>query len=84
MQISSEHKDIIGTLNEDGSFKKWPALNVNGGRYAKPATTQIISSEFFVVLPAGFTDWDSIKALRERYAPVAPAPVMRGTKKEVE
>ena len=75
MNITPEHKDVIGTLNPDGTFKKWPTLNIQGGRYNKPATTQPISPEYFVVLPAGFIDWDVVKTLKEQYGGAEPAVV---------
>lgn len=66
--IKDEHKPILGTLNAEGVPVKWPPLNMNRGRYNRPATTQQITPELFVVLPANFKEWDAVDALKAEYA----------------
>lgn len=77
--IKEEHKAIIGTINPDGTLGKHPALNLNRARYSKPATTQQISPELFVVIPANFNEWDVVQALKDEYAPKA-GPVVSKAK----
>lgn len=60
-----------GVYNEDGSVKEWPEFDLMGGVYVKPASTKRLKdpnnpearSNYFVVLPPRFTDYDRIFTL---------------------
>lgn len=60
----------IGSDTPDG--RQWPAVDVNGAVYGRPASTMSIGGGAFVVIPAGFNQWqiiDEIKAAQNK--PVA-------------
>lgn len=64
----------LGTLNPDGSVESWPATDVVGRPYDRPATTQGIGEGCFVVLPLG---GEFATAVEELTALVAPKPATK-------
>jgi len=70
----------IGTLNEDGSVQSHPSVDVLGGAYERPATTQGIGHGAFVILPAGGEFAAVVEELRAKVTPPAPVvePKLKG------
>lgn len=64
----------LGKLNPDGSVESWPATDVVGRPYDRPATTQGIGEGCFVVLPLG---GEFATAVEELTALVAPKPATK-------
>lgn len=64
----------LGTLNPDGSVESWPATDVVGRPYDRPATTQGIGEGHFVVLPLGGEFAEAVESLT---ALVTPKPTAK-------
>ena len=54
----------LGKLNADGGILEWPAVNIYGSGYTLPATSVRVGDTTFVIVPAGFTEWDLVEALK--------------------
>lgn len=60
----------IGYLNEDGTVKSWPKVNINNGGYDLPTTRHKIGANKFIVLPVGFNQWERVDELKGRPTPL--------------
>jgi hypothetical protein len=65
---------FVGDFNPDGSIRSYPEVDIRGGEYSRPASTQSIgrdadNNKLFVVLPVGVSPAQAapeIAALKER------------------
>ena len=54
----------IGTFNADGSVKNFPAVNIVGQPYEKPANIVGLDAARFVVIPINYVDNGEVESLR--------------------
>lgn len=52
----------IGVRNEAGAVIQWPAVDINGAAYTRPATTLALDSTHFVVIPVNGVINDTVVA----------------------
>jgi len=54
---------LIGTISDDNTIE-WPKTDVLGGLFSIPATRHALTEKTFVVLPAGFNQWELLEEMK--------------------
>ena len=70
-----ERQARTGKKDTNGLVTKWPLVDISGALYNRPATTQDISKDEFVVLPPGFKNCDELAVFKDGGAYEVVAPV---------
>lgn len=70
----------FGKVNPDGTYD-YPETDLNGGSFARPATTLLIAPNVFIVLPPNYRDNLRIEEVRTEYTQAhQPAANVRSAK----
>lgn len=56
--------EMLGKLDENGNVTEWPKFNVMGAEYVPPSSRVNVSASSFVVIPAGFTQWELLEPFK--------------------
>lgn len=56
--------NILGKMDENGAVVEWPQQNIMGGSYTPPGNRVTVGVGVFVVIPAGFTQWERVEDIK--------------------
>ena len=57
----------LGNLDPDGGIAEWPEFDINGSPFSIPANRINVGAGHFVVVPAGFKNWNLINVLKVKF-----------------